>query len=482
MFDEPNNGGYADGGIVAFAGAGSVGMSDLYDDVEQQESGGNQNAVSPAGARGVMQLMPGTMKDPGFGVPTMAELRARGLSEEDANRLAGQKYLEAMYKRYGDKTHALMAYNWGPGKMDKWLASGADPKKVPSETRDYVKSVMGGNAASSRAATTATPATTTSTTKNPMDAFSPENLKAMQANISGLMPQSTKYADLLAENAAQRGSKETERKGRKEAANQALINFGLGLMSSKNPNFLGAIGEAGMPAAAMLKADLKDLKKEARDALIDSAQAEGLKNTAARELAGLTLQNANIAATLQAGNLDREQRVELERLQRENGVKIALINEKGANYRAILQERGANARSAASEAGANTRAQLQANVTLGTEVKQTARVYRDQAEAARDRAMTLNRDFVKETDPETKAALADQVLAELRNFGTYNNQYKAISGGSVNWQRDAFRTLNDWVKDKSHEYTSPYATAKPQATGSGSSAMSLADKIIAGQK
>jgi hypothetical protein len=122
------------------------------------------------------------------------------------------------------------------------------------------------------------------------------------------------------------------------------MNFGLALMASKNPNFLGAIGEAGIPAAAGLKADIKDLKKDAHDALIEGAQAEGMKNTAARELAGLTLQNANIAAQLQSGNLDRAQRVELEKLQRDNAMKIAQINENGANYRARLQETGANTR------------------------------------------------------------------------------------------------------------------------------------------
>jgi hypothetical protein len=224
-----------------------------------------------------------------------------------------------------------------------------------------------------------------------------------------------------------------------------MMNFGFALMASKNPSFLGGFGEAGIPAAAALKADLKELKKDARDALVEGAQAEGLKNTAARDLANLTLQNANIAATLQSGNLDREQRVELEKLQRENGVKIALINEAGANRRLGI-----------SEAGANTRANIQAGATLATETRQTARIYRDQAEAARDRAMALNREFGKETNKKAKAALADQVLAELRNYANYNNQLKGMGGTGVNWERTAFRTLNAWAKDPANNYTIPY--------------------------
>jgi len=288
--------------------------------------------------------------------------------------------------------------------------------------------------------------------KDPMDAYKPEYLKTMQSSISGLMPQSNKYADLMMEDIERRRNPETMQKDVKRARNDAMMNFGFALMASKNPSFLGGFGEAGIPAAAALKADLKDLKKDARDALVEGAQAEGLKNTAARDLANLTLQNANIAATLQSGNLDREQRVTLEKLQRENALRIAQINENGANYRARLQE-----------TGANTRAALQADATLGTEARQTARIYRDQAEAARDRAMTLNRDFAKETNRKTKAALADQVLAELRNYHNYNTQLTGMGGQGVNLERAAFRTLNAWAADKANNYTPPYAKAKSQA-------------------
>jgi hypothetical protein len=290
--------------------------------------------------------------------------------------------------------------------------------------------------------------------KDPMDAFKPEYLKTMQSSISGLMPQSNKYADLMMEDIERRRNPETMQKDVRRARNDAMMNFGFALMASKNPSFLGGFGEAGIPAAAALKADLKDLKKDARDALIEGAQAEGLKNTAARELANLTLQNANIAATLQSGNLDRAQRVELERLQRENAYAIAELNEKGAYDRLRI-----------SESGATTRANIQAGAALGTEARQTARIYRDQAEAARDRAMTLNREFAKETNQKTKAALADQVLAELRNYANYNNQLKGMGGVGVSWERAAFRTLNNWAKDPANKYTIPYTMNNSSSSG-----------------
>ena len=80
--------------------------------------------------------------------------------------------------------------------------------------------------------------------------------------------------------------------------------------------------------------------------------------------------------------------------------------------------------------------------------------------------MTLNRDFAKETNRKTKAALADQVLAELRNYHNYNTQLTGMGGQGVNLERTAFRTLNAWAADKANNYTIPYATTKPQAKDS----------------
>lgn len=113
-------------------------MERFYGIVERVESGGDPNAVSPKGARGPMQLMPGTIRDPGFGVKPPRD------NSPQENRRAGQDYLEAMYKRYGDVDTALMAYNWGPGSVDKWIKGGRNPNRVPKETRDYVAKITGG--------------------------------------------------------------------------------------------------------------------------------------------------------------------------------------------------------------------------------------------------------------------------------------------------------------------------------------------------
>jgi hypothetical protein len=122
------------------------------------ESRGNPNAVSPVGARGLMQVMPATAMDPGFGLPsvfdfaqqigvpvgkrTEAEAK-RLLTDPTVGALYGQQYMEAMLNRYnGNLDYALAAYNWGPGNIDTWVAEGANFAKLPKETREYIPQVM----------------------------------------------------------------------------------------------------------------------------------------------------------------------------------------------------------------------------------------------------------------------------------------------------------------------------------------------------
>jgi hypothetical protein len=123
--------------------------------VEQQESRGNPNAINKkSGAVGSMQTLPSTLEDPGYGVTP-----AKNKTPEEMKRV-GVDYLNALRKKYGNDTHALAAYNWGPGNVDKLLAkTGTDSNKfiagLPAETKNYIKNI---NADVSTPAVSAKPA------------------------------------------------------------------------------------------------------------------------------------------------------------------------------------------------------------------------------------------------------------------------------------------------------------------------------------
>jgi soluble lytic murein transglycosylase-like protein len=107
----------------------------------KQESGFNPNAGSPAGARGLTQLMPGTAA--GLGVTNVLD-PAQSLD-------GGAKYLRAQLDAFGgDVARALAAYNAGPGAVKRY--GGVPPY---AETQNYVRAVQA-NAAAYRSTTPST--------------------------------------------------------------------------------------------------------------------------------------------------------------------------------------------------------------------------------------------------------------------------------------------------------------------------------------
>ena len=101
---------------------------DLLASVVKAESGGNPRAVSSAGARGLMQLMPATA----------ASLGVQNSFQPQQNVSGGSAYLDALLTRYGNNLAlALAAYNAGPEAVDRY--HGVPPYP---ETRIYVARVI----------------------------------------------------------------------------------------------------------------------------------------------------------------------------------------------------------------------------------------------------------------------------------------------------------------------------------------------------
>jgi len=94
-----------------------------------QESGFDQSAVSPKGASGVGQLMPGTARE--LGVDP---------SDPYQNVEGSARYLAQQYAKFGSWPLALAAYNAGPGAVSKY--GGIPPY---AETQHYVAKILGAN-------------------------------------------------------------------------------------------------------------------------------------------------------------------------------------------------------------------------------------------------------------------------------------------------------------------------------------------------
>src|SRR5713101_5964764 len=102
----------------------------------QQESGFNPNAVSPAGAQGIAQFMPGTAR--GLGInPFNPQQALNAAARYDANNLRAYG---------GDWAKVLAAYNAGGGAVNYAIARGGKnwQQYLPSETQNYLRIILGG--------------------------------------------------------------------------------------------------------------------------------------------------------------------------------------------------------------------------------------------------------------------------------------------------------------------------------------------------
>lgn len=117
--------------------------------VQGVESGGDPTAVSPKGAIGTHQVMPGTAReiareigDTNFPAGGDPEQVAQYLMRPGISKRYGDYYLKKMMKQFpNDMEAALIAYNGGPERAKAWLASGRDDASIPAESAAYYKKI-----------------------------------------------------------------------------------------------------------------------------------------------------------------------------------------------------------------------------------------------------------------------------------------------------------------------------------------------------
>jgi len=98
------------------------------------ETGGLKNpetAVSSAGAVGIAQFMP----------KTAGQYKIDPTDPKQSSD-AMNRHVKHLMREYGDPQLVAIAYNWGEGNTNRWLKTGADPSRLPKETRNYLDKFM----------------------------------------------------------------------------------------------------------------------------------------------------------------------------------------------------------------------------------------------------------------------------------------------------------------------------------------------------
>ena len=134
--------------------ASAEGQWTMVHAISRQESQFDREAVSHAGARGTMQLMPGTAREVAgkLGLPYDV---ARLTRDTDYNIMLGSSYFAQMLSYWsGNYPLAVASYNAGPGNVRSWIRANGDPRLAGAdivrwvedipiyETRNYVQRVL----------------------------------------------------------------------------------------------------------------------------------------------------------------------------------------------------------------------------------------------------------------------------------------------------------------------------------------------------
>ena len=136
-------------GLTEYSGTGfpTVPVPSGYEDqwtlihaIARQESQFDRAAISPAGARGLMQLMPGTAREQA-GKIGLSYNPSSLTSDTNYNVRLGSSYFQRIFGIYGSYPLAVAAYNAGPGNVNKWLRANGDPRTGAVDMIDWIEAI-----------------------------------------------------------------------------------------------------------------------------------------------------------------------------------------------------------------------------------------------------------------------------------------------------------------------------------------------------
>ncbi len=108
--------------------------------IARQESQFAQNAISHAGARGLMQLMPGTAREEAEKAG-MVYMQASLIDDAGYNVRLGSNHIQRLHARYNSWPLAIAAYNAGPGNVNRWLRENGDPRTGAVSWVDWIEQI-----------------------------------------------------------------------------------------------------------------------------------------------------------------------------------------------------------------------------------------------------------------------------------------------------------------------------------------------------
>lgn len=121
--------------------AGHEGNWTFIHAITRQESQFDRAAISHAGARGMMQLMPGTAREVA-GKLGMSYDAGSLTTDTNYNMMLGSTYFQQMLSYFGGSYPlAVAAYNAGPGNVNKWLRANGDPRAGGIEMVDWIEAI-----------------------------------------------------------------------------------------------------------------------------------------------------------------------------------------------------------------------------------------------------------------------------------------------------------------------------------------------------